>query len=48
MFLSYLKCTIDDVLNFDSDDDQTLYWYVDADFDAHAGIKSIQDMYFIW
>ena len=29
-FLSYLKCTIDYVLTFEADDEQRLYWYVDA------------------
>ena len=38
--LSYLKCTRYDVLTVEADDEQTLYWYVDADFSVHADMKS--------
>ena len=38
-FLSYLKCTIYYVLTLGSDNKQTIYWYLDADFSVHAAIK---------
>ena len=38
-FLSYLKCTRYDVLTLEEDDEQTLYWYVDADFYVHSDMK---------
>ena len=37
--LSDLKCTRDYVLNFESDNEQTLYWYVDAACYVHADMK---------
>ena len=39
-FLSDIKCTIDYVLTLESDNEQTLYWYVDTDFSLHANMKS--------
>ena len=38
--LSYLKCTRDDLLGLDAYNEQTLYWYVDADFAVHDDMKS--------
>ena len=38
-FLSDLKFTIDDVLTLLSENEQTLYWYVYADFSVHAAMK---------
>ena len=38
--LSYLKWTRDYGLTLESDDEQTLYWYVDTDFSLHANMKS--------
>ena len=38
-FLSDLNCTIDDVLTLESDNEQTLYWYVYAAFFLHAAMK---------
>jgi hypothetical protein len=38
--LGFLKGTIDDVLTLETDDTQTLTWYIDAAFAVHADMKS--------
>ena len=38
--ISYLKCTRDNWLTLEEDNEQTLYWYVDVDFAVHADMKS--------
>ena len=37
--LSYTNCTRYAVLNLEVDDEQILYWYVDAAFAVHADMK---------
>ena len=38
--ISYLRCTKDDLLTLEADDEHTLYWYVDAYCSVHADMKS--------
>jgi hypothetical protein len=38
--LGFLKGTIDDVLQLEADDKQTLSWYIDAAFAVHMDMKS--------
>ena len=38
--LNFLKCTIDDVLELEADDTQTLTWHVDSAFAVHPDMKS--------
>ena len=47
-FLSYLNCTRDDLLTSEADNEQTLYWYVDADSAVHADMKRHIGYVFIW
>ena len=37
--ISDLKCTRDDLLTLETDNEQTLYWYVDTAFYVHANMK---------
>ena len=37
--ISYLNCTRDDLLTFEADYEQTLYWCFDATFAVHANMK---------
>jgi hypothetical protein len=38
--LGFLKGTVNDILTLEADDENTLTWYVDAAFAAHADMKS--------
>ncbi len=38
--LSFLKCTMEDVMVLSADDTQRLYWYVDAAFAVHHDMRS--------
>jgi hypothetical protein len=38
--LAFLKATEEEVLTLEADDNQTLYWYIDAAFAVHSDMKS--------